>query len=185
MLPTEIIERYRVRKGDGFRLADFDPDDTCGLDMDKGDAKQMLDAGVQRLCSLAGKALCRQSLGDPRRPARYRHRRQGRRHQAGDVRRQSARLRGPFLQGAKRAGARSRLPVARFDGVAGARADRYLQSLLLRGDDRRAGASRAPARNSGCRKSSLPTTSGISASPTSTISSPISPITASCRSSSS
>ena len=55
MLPTEIIERYRVRKGDGFRLADFDPDDTCGLDMDKGDAKQMLDAGVQRLSALQEK----------------------------------------------------------------------------------------------------------------------------------
>jgi PPK2 family polyphosphate:nucleotide phosphotransferase len=55
MLPTEIIERYRVRKGDGFRLADFDPEDTCGLDMDKGDAKQMLDAGVQRLSALQEK----------------------------------------------------------------------------------------------------------------------------------
>ena len=55
MLPTEIIERYRVRKGDGFRLADFDPDDTCGLDIDKGDAKEMLDAGVQRLSALQEK----------------------------------------------------------------------------------------------------------------------------------
>ena len=52
MLPTEIIERYRVHKGDGFRLADFDPDDTCGLDIDKGDAKEMLVAGVKRLAAL-------------------------------------------------------------------------------------------------------------------------------------
>ena len=52
MLPTEIIERYRVRKGDGFRLADFDPDDTCGLDIDKGNAKEMLAAGVKRLAAL-------------------------------------------------------------------------------------------------------------------------------------
>lgn len=52
MLPTEIIERYRVRKGSEFRLADFDPDDTCGLDIDKGDAKQMLEAGVKRLSAL-------------------------------------------------------------------------------------------------------------------------------------
>ena len=52
MLPTEIIERYRVRKGDGFRLADFAPDDTCGLDIDKGDAKEMLAAGVKRLAAL-------------------------------------------------------------------------------------------------------------------------------------
>lgn len=52
MLPTEIIERYRVRKGSEFRLAHFDPDDTCGLDIDKGDAKQMLEAGVKRLSAL-------------------------------------------------------------------------------------------------------------------------------------
>jgi PPK2 family polyphosphate:nucleotide phosphotransferase len=52
MLPTEIIERYRVRKGSDFRLADFDPDDTCGLDIDKGDAKDMLAAGVKRLAAL-------------------------------------------------------------------------------------------------------------------------------------
>jgi PPK2 family polyphosphate:nucleotide phosphotransferase len=52
MLPTEIIERYRVRKGSEFRLAHFDPDDTCGLDIDKDDAKQMLEAGVKRLSAL-------------------------------------------------------------------------------------------------------------------------------------
>jgi PPK2 family polyphosphate:nucleotide phosphotransferase len=52
MLPTEIIERYRVHKGDGFRLADFDPDDTCGLDIDKSNAKEMLAAGVKRLAAL-------------------------------------------------------------------------------------------------------------------------------------
>jgi PPK2 family polyphosphate:nucleotide phosphotransferase len=52
MLPAEIIDRYRVRKGGDFRLADFDPDDTCGLDIDKGDAKEMLEAGVKRLAAL-------------------------------------------------------------------------------------------------------------------------------------
>jgi PPK2 family polyphosphate:nucleotide phosphotransferase len=52
MLPTEIIERYRVRKGSEFRLADFDPDDTCGLDIDKDDAKELLAAGVKRLAAL-------------------------------------------------------------------------------------------------------------------------------------
>jgi PPK2 family polyphosphate:nucleotide phosphotransferase len=52
MLPAEIIDRYRVRKGGDFRLADFDPCDTCGLDIDKGDAKDMLAAGVKRLAAL-------------------------------------------------------------------------------------------------------------------------------------
>ena len=52
MLPTEIIDRYRVRKGGEFRLADFDPNDTCGLDIDKDDAKQLLATGVKRLAGL-------------------------------------------------------------------------------------------------------------------------------------
>lgn len=52
MLPAEIIDRYRVRKGGDFRLADFDPGDTCGLDIDKDDAKDMLEAGVKRLAAL-------------------------------------------------------------------------------------------------------------------------------------
>ena len=52
MLPTEIIDRYRVRKGSEFRLADFDPNDTCGLDIDKDDAKQLLATGVKRLAGL-------------------------------------------------------------------------------------------------------------------------------------
>jgi PPK2 family polyphosphate:nucleotide phosphotransferase len=52
MLPAEIIDRYRVRKDDKFRLSDFDAGDTCGLDIDKKDAKDMLEAGVKRLASL-------------------------------------------------------------------------------------------------------------------------------------
>jgi PPK2 family polyphosphate:nucleotide phosphotransferase len=52
MLPAEIIERFRVRKGSDFRLADFDPDDTCGLDIDKSDAKELLETGVKRLAAL-------------------------------------------------------------------------------------------------------------------------------------
>ncbi len=52
MLPSEIIDRFRVTKGEKFRLADFDPGDTCGLDIDKGDAKELLAAGVKRLAAL-------------------------------------------------------------------------------------------------------------------------------------
>jgi PPK2 family polyphosphate:nucleotide phosphotransferase len=52
MLPAEIIDRYRIRKGGDFRLADFDPDDTCGLDIDKGEAKELLETGVKRLAKL-------------------------------------------------------------------------------------------------------------------------------------
>jgi len=52
MLPSEIIERFRVRKGDGFKLADYDPGDTCGLGIDKKDGKEILEAGVKRLSKL-------------------------------------------------------------------------------------------------------------------------------------
>jgi PPK2 family polyphosphate:nucleotide phosphotransferase len=52
MLPAEIIDRYRVTKGSEFKLAHFDPCDTCGLDIDKKDAKDLLEAGVKRLASL-------------------------------------------------------------------------------------------------------------------------------------
>ncbi len=52
MLPSEIIDRYRVTKGSEFRLADIDCSDTCGLDINKSDAKEMLEAGVKRLAAL-------------------------------------------------------------------------------------------------------------------------------------
>lgn len=52
MLPSEIIERFRVRKGDGFRLADYDSADTCGLDIEKQEAKELLAGGVKRLSGL-------------------------------------------------------------------------------------------------------------------------------------
>jgi PPK2 family polyphosphate:nucleotide phosphotransferase len=52
MIPSEIIERYRVRQGEKFKLAEVDPADTCGLDIDKDEAKDMLEAGVKRLSAL-------------------------------------------------------------------------------------------------------------------------------------
>jgi PPK2 family polyphosphate:nucleotide phosphotransferase len=52
MLPAEIIDRYRVSKGAGFNLAACDASDTCGLDIDKKDAKELLETGVKRLAAL-------------------------------------------------------------------------------------------------------------------------------------
>jgi PPK2 family polyphosphate:nucleotide phosphotransferase len=52
MPPSDIIKRFRVRDGSGFQLADFDPSDTCGLDIEKEDAKAALAAGVKRLSAL-------------------------------------------------------------------------------------------------------------------------------------
>jgi PPK2 family polyphosphate:nucleotide phosphotransferase len=52
MLPTDLIDRFRITKGSEFKLSDFDPCDTCGLDIDKKDAKDLLEAGVKRLAEL-------------------------------------------------------------------------------------------------------------------------------------
>jgi len=52
MLPSEIIDRFRVRKGNGFKLADYDPSDTCGIEIDKKDGKELLEIGVKRLAEL-------------------------------------------------------------------------------------------------------------------------------------
>jgi PPK2 family polyphosphate:nucleotide phosphotransferase len=49
---AEIIARFRVKDGDGFRLKRFDPGDTCGLDIDKSEAKELLQDGVKRLHDL-------------------------------------------------------------------------------------------------------------------------------------
>jgi len=52
MLPAEIIKRFRIDKSSGFKLCDCDPDDTCGLDINKQDAKELLEIGVKRLAKL-------------------------------------------------------------------------------------------------------------------------------------
>src|SRR6186997_1503163 len=51
----KIIKRFRVDKPDKFRLADVDPADTCGLDIEKAEAKAMLADGVERLATLQEK----------------------------------------------------------------------------------------------------------------------------------
>jgi PPK2 family polyphosphate:nucleotide phosphotransferase len=52
MLPAEIIARFRVDKGKDIKLRDIDPGDTCGLDINKKDAKELLELGVKRLSAL-------------------------------------------------------------------------------------------------------------------------------------
>jgi PPK2 family polyphosphate:nucleotide phosphotransferase len=49
----EILERiqnyldpFRITKGKGFQLKDFDPGDTCGLQLDKGEAIELLQRGT-------------------------------------------------------------------------------------------------------------------------------------------
>ena len=46
MLKDELIKRFMVTNGEKFRLADFDPGDTVGLDIDKEEARELLAAGT-------------------------------------------------------------------------------------------------------------------------------------------
>jgi PPK2 family polyphosphate:nucleotide phosphotransferase len=42
----KYVDPYRITKGKGFRLKDFDPADTAGLQMDKSEAKELLQRGT-------------------------------------------------------------------------------------------------------------------------------------------
>ncbi|MCE2922729.1 MAG: polyphosphate kinase 2 family protein, partial [Roseomonas sp.] len=52
---TKILDRYRVTKGRGFRLKDYDPGDTAGLEMQKTAAEALLQQGIARLAELQDK----------------------------------------------------------------------------------------------------------------------------------
>jgi PPK2 family polyphosphate:nucleotide phosphotransferase len=56
MARKEILERiekyvdpFRITKGKGFRLKDFDPGDTCGLELEKSEAADLLHFGTEWL----------------------------------------------------------------------------------------------------------------------------------------
>ena len=56
MARKEILDRietyvdpFRITKGKGFKLKDFDPGDTCGLTMGKGEAAELLQRGTEWL----------------------------------------------------------------------------------------------------------------------------------------
>jgi PPK2 family polyphosphate:nucleotide phosphotransferase len=56
MARREILDRiekyvrpFCISKGKGFRLKDFDPADTCGLKLDKGEARDLLQRGTEWL----------------------------------------------------------------------------------------------------------------------------------------
>jgi polyphosphate kinase 2 (PPK2 family) len=45
----KYIDPFRITKGKGFRLKNFDPGDTCGLQVDKGEAAELLARGTEWL----------------------------------------------------------------------------------------------------------------------------------------
>ena len=49
---ANFIDRFRVDKPNKFRLGKCDPTDTCGLDVDKKQAKELLAEGIDRLSEL-------------------------------------------------------------------------------------------------------------------------------------
>ena len=52
MKPAKLIKRFRIDQPGRFRLAAFDCADTCGLDLDKDDAKAMLAEDIKCLAEL-------------------------------------------------------------------------------------------------------------------------------------
>ncbi len=46
---SKIIERFRIDHPDKFRLADNDPADTCGIDVDKAEAKAIIAENIVQL----------------------------------------------------------------------------------------------------------------------------------------
>jgi PPK2 family polyphosphate:nucleotide phosphotransferase len=50
----KYVHPYRITKGKGFRLKDFDPADTAGLQMDKGEAREILQRGTEWLAEQQG-----------------------------------------------------------------------------------------------------------------------------------
>src|SRR5262245_9261056 len=45
----KYVQPFRITKGKGFRLKDFDPGDTCGLKLGKGEAAELLARGTEWL----------------------------------------------------------------------------------------------------------------------------------------
>jgi len=52
MMSAEVVERFRVTKGSKFRLDDYHPEETCGLDIEKSEAKDMLASTIRRMANL-------------------------------------------------------------------------------------------------------------------------------------
>jgi len=55
MKDIDFVDRYRIEDGKGFLLKDFDPADTQDMDLEKGEAKDLLTKGIKRLSELQEK----------------------------------------------------------------------------------------------------------------------------------
>ena len=145
---SKIIKRFRIDKPDKFRLSDFDPADTCGLDIEKAEAKAMLADGVERLAALQEKLYAQnrwavlavfQAMDAAGKDGAIKHVMSGVNPQGCQVH---------SFKAPSARGTRPRFPLAHRQGAARARAHRHLQPLALRGGAggaRASGNPRAPA----------------------------------------
>lgn len=53
-LTQKYSRPFRITKGDGFQLKNYDPGDTCGLKLDKSEASELLQQGTQWLAQEQG-----------------------------------------------------------------------------------------------------------------------------------
>ena len=140
MIRKDIIDLFRVPVGKKVRLKDHNPGwkqseefEDFGKDALKERAKQILDQNLARPRGGPEPALRRRPLRGADRPPGDGRGRQGRHDQARHERREPAGLPGVQLQEAVGGGTRPQLPLAVHAVPAGARPDRHLQPVVLRG----------------------------------------------------
>ena len=127
----KYIDPFRITKGKGFRLNDFDPGDTCGLRLDKAEAADLLQRGTEWLAEEQDMLYAQKSLVAVARVPGDGRGRQGRHHQARHVRSKSSGLPGFLVQATLVGGPRPRLSLALRQVLARAGTDRDLQPIVL------------------------------------------------------
>src|SRR5262245_55699142 len=108
----KYVDPFRITEGKHFQLKNFDPADTCGLRMDKGEAADLLQRGTQWLAERAGHALRAGSLVAAARIPGNGRGWQGRHDQARHVGSESTGLPSVLVQAALAGGPRPWLSVA-------------------------------------------------------------------------
>ena len=165
----EIRHAFRINDGKGFRLDDFDPGDTCGLKLDKGEAAELLQLSVGWLAEEQAMLYAQerwslllifQAMDAAGKDSTIKHVMSGVNPQGCQVysfkQPSSEDLQHDFLWRYVKAPSRTR-------------ADRNFQSLLLRGGSGRARARGDPGNGRICRRRSPASASGTSDLPISRI----------------
>src|ERR1700730_14879769 len=130
---AKLIKRFRIEKAHGFKLADFDPADTCGMDISKSTAKDMIADGLRHLTTMQEKLYAQnrwallivlQGMDASGKDGVVKHVMSGFNPQGCEVHA----FRAPTAEELEHD-----FPLACRQAPAGARTHRHLQPLLLRG----------------------------------------------------